>query len=108
MHVGLSLNPALIEPADQGRRPPNMRLALSIILRYAGFAFGLAAGGILLALMWPDVMGDLQNTKALRHIFGMFSFAIVLAWLVSWPFLRVADRLSPEGDSESADIGTST
>jgi hypothetical protein len=85
-----------------------MRLALSIILRYAGLALGVTAGGILIALMWPDVMGDLQNTKALRHIFGMFTFGIVLAWLVSWPFLWVADKLSPEGDSDSADIGTST
>jgi hypothetical protein len=85
-----------------------MRLALSIILRYAGLAFGLAAGGILIALMWPEVMGDLQNTKALRHIFGMFTFGIVLAGLVGWPFFWLADRLSPEGDSDSADIGTST
>jgi hypothetical protein len=32
----------------------------------------------------------------------------VLAWLVSWPFFRMADKLSREGDSDSADIGTST
>jgi hypothetical protein len=71
-------------------------------------ALGVTAGGTLTALMWPDVMGDLQNAKALRHIFGMFTFGIVLAWLVSWPFCWVADKLSGEGDSDSADIGTST
>ena len=82
-----------------------MRQMLSSVLRLTGWVLGLAAGGILIALMWPDVMGDLQNTKALRHIFGMFTLAIVLAWLVSWPFCWAADKLSSESDS--ADIGTS-
>jgi hypothetical protein len=85
-----------------------MRLILSIILRYAGVALGLGAGGLLMALMWPDVMNDLYSAKALRHFVGMFTMGIVLAWLVSWPFFRMADKLSPEGDSDSADIGTST
>jgi hypothetical protein len=84
-----------------------MRLVLSILLRYAGVALGLAAGGILIALMWPDVMGDLYSAKALRHIVGMFTGGIVLAWLVGWPFFWVAGKLSPEGDGDSADIGTS-
>jgi hypothetical protein len=85
-----------------------MRLVLSIILRYAGLALGLGAGGLLIALMWPDVMGDLHSAKALRHIAGMFTGGIVLAWSVSWLFFRVADKLSPEGDNDSADVGTST
>ena len=85
-----------------------MRQALSFIVRYAGLALGLAASGILIALMWPDVMGDLDNTRALRHIFGMFTFAIVLVWLVSWPFCWAADKLSPESDSDRADIGSPT
>jgi hypothetical protein len=84
-----------------------MRKTLSVIVRYAGLALGLAAGGALIALMWPDVMGDLENTRALRHIFGMFTGAIVLAFLVSWPFFWAADKLSPPSDSDSADIGTS-
>jgi hypothetical protein len=73
-----------------------MRQALSFILRYAGLALGLAAGGILIALMWPEVMGDLENSKALRHIFGMFTGGIVLAYLISWPFCWAADKLSPQ------------
>ena len=85
-----------------------MRQMLSSVLRLTGWALGLAAGGILIALMWPDVMGDLQNTKALRHIFGMFTFAIVLVWLVSWPFCWAADKLSPESGSDRADIGSPT
>jgi hypothetical protein len=85
-----------------------MRLILSIILRYAGVALGLGAGGLLIALMWPDMMNDLYSAKALRHFVGMFTMGIVLAWLVSWPFFRMADKLSREGDSDSADIGTST
>ena len=85
-----------------------MRLILSIILRYAGVALGLGAGGLLIALMWPDMMNDLYSAKALRHFVGMFTMSIVLAWLVSWPFFRMADKLSPEGDSDGADVGTST
>jgi hypothetical protein len=37
----------------------------------------------------------------------MFTAAIVLAFLVSWPFFWAADKLSPPSDSDSADIGTS-
>jgi hypothetical protein len=85
-----------------------MRLVLSIMLRYAGLALGLGAGGILIALMWPDMVNDLYSAKALRHFAGMFTGGIVLAWLVGWPFFRVADRLSGEGDGDGADIGTST
>jgi hypothetical protein len=85
-----------------------MRLVLSIMLRYAGLTLGLGAGGILIALMWPDMMNDLYSAKALKHFVGMFTGGIVLTWLVSWPFFRVANKLSPEGDSDRADIGTST
>jgi hypothetical protein len=85
-----------------------MRQILSTLLRLTGWALGLAAGGILIALMWPDVMSDLYSSKALRHVIGMFTGGIVLAWLVSWPFFWVAGKLSPEGDGDSADVGTST
>jgi hypothetical protein len=33
---------------------------------------------------------------------------IVLAYLISWPFGWVADKLSPESGSGSADVGTPT
>jgi hypothetical protein len=82
-----------------------MRQILSTALRLTGWALGLAAGGILIALMWPDVMND-HSAKALRHFAGMFTMGIVLAFLISWPFGWIADKLSPERGSDSADIGT--
>jgi hypothetical protein len=83
-----------------------MRQILSTVLRLTGWALGLAAGGILIALMWPDVMSDLYSSKALRHVVGMFTMGIVLAYLISWPFGWIADKLSPESGGDSADIGT--
>lgn len=63
-----------------------MRQTLSTVLRLAGLTIGLAAGGIFLALMWPDMMDDLSGAKSLRHFVGTFVMAIVLAWLINWPF----------------------
>jgi hypothetical protein len=85
-----------------------MQRTLPTVLRLGGLALGLAAGGILIALMWPDMMNDLYGAKSLRHFVGMFVMAIVLAGLVSWPFFRLADKFSPEGDSDRVDAGTST
>jgi prepilin signal peptidase PulO-like enzyme (type II secretory pathway) len=87
-----------------------MRQILSTILRLAGLALGVAAGGILIALMWPDTMNDLYGAKSLRHFVGMFVMGIVLAFLINWPFGWVADKLSAgSGDNAaSADIGSPT
>jgi hypothetical protein len=83
-----------------------MRQILSTLLRLTGLALGLAAGGILIALMWPDVMSDLYSSKALRHVIGMFTMGILLAYVINWPFGWIADKLSPASGSDSADIGT--
>jgi hypothetical protein len=79
-----------------------MRQILSTVLRLSGWALGLAAGGILIALIWPDVTSDLYGSKA------MFTMAIGLAYLISWPFGWVADKLSPDNGSGSVDVGTPT
>ena len=80
-----------------------MRQTLATIFRLAGLALGLAAGGILIALMWPDMMNDQYSAKALRHFVGMFTMGIVLAFLIDWPFGWIADKLDPESGSDSAD-----
>jgi hypothetical protein len=85
-----------------------MRQTLSTVLRLTGLALGLAAGGIFIALMWDDVMSDLYSSKALRHVTGMFTMGIVLAYLINWPFGWIADKFSPQGASDSAGIGTPT
>jgi hypothetical protein len=85
-----------------------MRQILSTVLRLSGLALGLAAGGILIALMWDDVMGDLYGSKALRHVTGMFTMGIVLAYFINWPFGWIADKLSARGASDSAGIETLT
>jgi hypothetical protein len=85
-----------------------MRQILSTVLRLTGLALGLAAGGIFIALMWDDVMSDLYSSKALRHVTGMFTMGIVLAYLINWPFGWIADKLSPQGASDSAGIGAPT
>jgi hypothetical protein len=73
-----------------------MRQMLAIIFRLTGLALGLAAGSILIALMWLDMMNDLYSAKALRHFVGMFTMGIVLAFLINWPFGWIADKLDPE------------
>jgi hypothetical protein len=97
-----------IEPGDPVARHLGMRRILSTIVRLTGLALGVAAGGIFVALMWPDMMNDLYSAKALRHFIGMFTMGIVLAYLINWPFGWVADKLSPQGDSNSADVENST
>jgi hypothetical protein len=37
----------------------------------------------------------------------MFTAGIVLAFVVSWPFGWLADKLSPQSDSDRGDVGTS-
>ena len=83
-----------------------MRQAFSTTFGLTGVVLGVAAGGLLIALQWSDVMGDLQSAKALRHIAGMFTSAILLAGLVGWPFWWLADKLSPEDSDEGADAAT--
>jgi hypothetical protein len=85
-----------------------MRQILSTVLRLTGLVLGLAAGGISIALMWDDVMSDLYSSKALRHVTGMFTMGIVLAYLINWPFGWIAGKLSPQGASDSAGIETPT
>ena len=85
-----------------------MRQILSTVLRQTGPALGLAAGGILIALMWDDVMNDLYSSKALRHVTGMFTMGVVLAYLINWPFGWIADKLSRQRASDSAGQGTPT
>jgi hypothetical protein len=85
-----------------------MRQILSTVLRLAGPILGLAAGGILIALMWDDVMSDLYSSKALRHVTGTFTMGAVLAYLINWPFGWIADKLSPQGASDSAGQGMPT
>jgi hypothetical protein len=85
-----------------------MRDTVSTVFRYAGLALGLVAGGLLIALQWPDVTSDLHNVKAVRHIVGMFTGGIVLACIVGWPFWWAADRLSPGDETHGADAGMPT
>jgi hypothetical protein len=81
-----------------------MRQALSTILRLTGFVLGLAAGGILIALQWPDVTADLYSANAFRHFVRMFIVGILFGSLIAWPFWWVAGKLFPEGSGDSADI----
>jgi hypothetical protein len=83
-----------------------MRRVLAITLKFTGFALGLPAGGVLITLLWPDVMSDLYSAHALRHFVGMFVMGIVLCLVICWPFWWVADRIFPEGRSDNADPAT--
>lgn len=83
-----------------------MRRVLSTISRLAGVALGLAAGGILIALQWPDMMGDLYGANSFRHFIRMFISGILLGSLICWPFWWVADKLCPQEASDSADTAT--
>ena len=74
-----------------------MRRILSIALKLAGLALGLLTGGVLFALMWPDVMNNLGGSRALRHFVGMFVMPIGLCLVICWPFWWAADRIFPEG-----------
>jgi hypothetical protein len=74
-----------------------MRRALATIFRLTGFALGLAAGGVLIALQWPDVMADLYSANSFRHFVRMFIGGILLGSLVCWPFWWVAGKILPEG-----------
>jgi hypothetical protein len=78
-------------------------------LRFAGLALGLAAGGVLIALMWPDMMNDLYGAKSLQHWVGMFVMGVALVFLINWPFGWIADKLSAGSGNaaDRADIGSS-
>jgi hypothetical protein len=81
-----------------------MRQTLATILRLIGVALGLAAGGILIALQWPDMMGDLYSANALRHFVKMSIFSFLFGALIAWPFWWIAGKLFPEGSGDSANI----
>jgi hypothetical protein len=72
-----------------------MRQSLATILRLIGVALGLAAGGILIALQWPDMMGDLYSANALRHFIKMFIFSFLFGALIAWPFLVDSRQIIP-------------
>jgi hypothetical protein len=76
-----------IEPVGRSQRPPQMRPALATILRLIGFALGLAAAGLLIALQWPDMMADLYSANAFRHFVRMFIVGILSGSLIAWPFI---------------------
>jgi hypothetical protein len=104
----LSLNhdalPGSIEPGGRRQRPPHMRQTLATIFRLTGFILGLAAGSMLIALQWPDVMADLYSANAFRHFIRMFIVGILFGALIAGPFWWIAGKLFPEGDGDSADI----
>jgi hypothetical protein len=104
----LSLNhdalPGSIEPGGRSQRPQHMRQTLATIFRLTGFILGLAAGGVLIALQWPDMMADLYSANAFRHFIKMFIFSFLFGGLIGWPFWWVADKLFPEVSGDSADI----
>jgi hypothetical protein len=85
-----------------------MRQTLATILRLIGVAPGLAAGGILIALQWPDVMGDLYSANALRHLIKTFILSFLFGALIAWPFWWIAGKLFPEGSGDNADIAPET
>jgi hypothetical protein len=80
-----------------------MRKVLSTILRLTGFALGLAAAVLLIALQWPDVLGDLYGANSLRHFVRVFMSGMVLGTLICWPFWWVADKLFPERPVNAVD-----
>jgi hypothetical protein len=97
----LSLNhdvlPGSIEPGGRSQRPPHMRQTLATIFRLTGFILGLAAGSILIALQWPDMMADLYSANAFRHLVRMFIVGILFGGLIAGPFWWMAGKLFPEG-----------
>jgi hypothetical protein len=72
-----------------------MRRALSTIFRLSGFVLGLAAAGLLIALQWSDVIGDLHNVKALRHIVLMFTSGMMFGGLIGWHLLVGGREIIP-------------
>jgi hypothetical protein len=82
-----------------------MRRVLSNTLKLTGLALGLPAGGVLFALLWPDVMNDLHSNHALRHFVGMFVMPVVLCLVICWPFWWAADKIYPEDRIDITDGG---
>ena len=91
------LRPIADRSRDEPRRcwsaPIRVR-KLSQLITYVGIALGLAAGVGFVLLLWPDI--DLYGNKALRAVGGTFATAALIAVGVSWPFLWLADKISPK------------
>jgi hypothetical protein len=75
-----------------------MRRLLSTFLTIAGIGLGLCAVGILIALEWPDATSD---AWAVRGISGIFALDVLVGIAISWPFLWIADKLSPQNSADN-------
>jgi hypothetical protein len=84
-----------------------MRRFLSIILKIAGLAHGLGVVALLIALEWPDAASSADNTRLGRHILDVFWLDWLIGLTIGFPFLWLANKLSPDGSDASADAATS-
>jgi hypothetical protein len=74
-----------------------VRKTLSLLLTLTGVALGLAASAGVVALIWPDL--DIYAANAIRTVPRTFILAILVGVGASWPFLWLADRISPQAPS---------
>ena len=83
-----------------------MRRFLSIIPKITGLAFGLGVLALLIALDWPDAANAANDTRLGRHILDVFWLDLLIGLAIGFPFLWLADKLSPDGSDRGADAAT--
>jgi hypothetical protein len=84
-----------------------MRRFRSIILKTVGLALGLGVVGLLIALEWSDAASGADNMRLGRHVLDVVWLDLLIGFAIGFPFLWLADKLSPDGSDASADTATS-
>jgi hypothetical protein len=75
-----------------------MRRFRSIILKIVGLALGLGVVGLLIGS---------DNMRLGRHVLDVVWLDLLIGFAIGFPFLWLADKLSPDGSDASADTATS-
>jgi hypothetical protein len=73
-----------------------MRKIISRALTVAGVAAGAVPAVLLIALSWPDLVRHMNDSHGLQNFVRCFGLAILFWWLVSWPFLWLAQKVCPQ------------
>ena len=75
-----------------------MRRFRSIILKIVGLALGLGVVGLLIGS---------DNMRLGRHVLDVVWLDLLIGFAIGFPFLWLADKLSPDRSDASADTATS-
>lgn len=77
-----------------------LRQILAIVVLAAGITAGAVIGFLWADLMWPAVAAD-NSRHALRALALDVIGAIVLWWLVVWPFAWLSKRIDPSAQGST-------